>query len=606
MKNKSIAITLILILLFAMTSCYKQIDTDKPVEFTDFTVERCVRKQLKKDWNEEITTKELEEITLLCISSMYDPTFGNPDAIIERQGYLGYLDLSDIKYLKNLEILKLDTYGHYDNVANLETITECKKLEKLYMIGNSHITSYSINPQGYKYWENIIIELPELNFFDLGMYFDEHMEEVVLSEIDNKALEIYYGDIAEDYYYKIPGSSSFKQIELTKQNANGYQQAWDYEYRSIKEKIEYSGLKMDILPAIYVDSMEMLTRELEQISDTAEDIIIVYESLDEIDFSVFDRFSNLVTLSVFATEFGLNSYYNDSTGFYESKGYIGATAVNLDVLSEIENLQVINLSGFVGDISGISEIKNLRELSIVSSVVDSVEFIGELVNVKELTLGISSRENREEMCCKLDESVSKLKNLKYYMDLSSTQAKNSSLYENINAMESLETLIVYNSKFLHNIVKSKTIKNLCISGIDGCEKVSFEEMDKLESLVIHRLGDDCEAKIDYNSIIELPNIKSVVYPCHIVVNEDYRKIFNSDLAQKIADNENISAFTMSVDRDHEFAAKKNTDIEFIRELYEAGVEDGICQPFIEKGWGEGKDYTFDDYYEYWKKIKENY
>lgn len=607
MKNKIISIIVLLTILLSVSSCNKPKDENKPVEFTDFTVERCVRKQLGKGWDEEITTKELETITMLCISSMYDPTFCSPYTMANGATYLGYLDLSDLKYLTNLEVLKLDTYGYQDNIVNLETITECKKLEKLYFPADSFATSFSINPLGYKYLNDIISELPNLKFLDLGMYFDEHMEEFVLSEIDNKDLEIYYGDIDEDYYYKTQHVSSFRQVSLISKddmfNVN-YEQAWDYEYKSIKDKIENYGIYIDVFPAIYADNMEDLRRELEQISDTAEDIIIVYKGLDEIDFNLFDRFPNLVTLSIFATEFGVDLYYNETTELYEYNGYKGAKAVNLDSLSENKDLQVLNLGGFIGDLSDISKIQNLRELYIKECAIDSVDFIGEMDTIKELLIGIWNRENADEIYIKLDEQVSKLKNLKCYIDFRAKAVEDANLYENINDMESLETLIVYDASFLYNIVNSKNIKNLLVCSQNGCEKISFAEMDNLESLVLYGIGDNCVTEIDYNSIIELPNIKSVVYPYSVLLNESYKDIFNGDLAQKISNNENISAFTTIIERQYEYQLIRNMDIDFVKQLYEAGVDDGICQQYIENGWKSGNNYSYDDYYEYWEKINE--
>ena len=601
MKNKIISIIVLLTILLSVSSCNKAKDENKPVEFTDFTVERCVRKQLGKGWDEEITIKELETITMLCISSMYDPTFGNPNVLYE-VGYLGYLDLSDLKYLTNLEVLKLDTYGYQDNIVNLETITECKKLEKLYFPADSFATSFSINPLGYKYLNDIISELPNLKFLDLGMYFDEHMEEFVLSEIDNKDLEIYYGDIDEDYYYKTKYVSGFRQVSLISKddmfNVN-YEQAWDYEYKSIKDKIENYGI---VFPAIYADNMEDLTRELEQISDTAEDIIIVYKGLDEIDFNLFDRFPNLVTLSIFATKFGQDRYFNETTELYEFNGYKGAKAVNLDSLSENKDLQVLNLGGFIGDLSDISKIQNLRELYIKECAIDSVDFIGEMDTIKELLIGIWNRENTDEIYIKLDEQVSKLKNLKCYIDFRTKAVEDANLYENINDMESLETLIVYDTSYLHNIVNSKTVKNLLISGIKEFSEISFDEMEKLECLVLHGQGESYITNIDYMSIVDLPNIKTVVYPIDAAEYENLESVLTYELAQKIAKNESISAF-VAKSSSYGNAYTKYVDINFIEQLYEAGVDDGICQQYIENGWKSGNNYTYDDYYEYWNKIK---
>ena len=90
-------------------------EEDELIEFSDFLVERCVRKQLGKDWDEDITVGDVESITNLTISSIYDPTFSANDFISHYRkydgvSYLGYIDLIDLKYFKNLKELKLDTY----------------------------------------------------------------------------------------------------------------------------------------------------------------------------------------------------------------------------------------------------------------------------------------------------------------------------------------------------------------------------------------------------------------------------------------------------------------------------------------------------------------
>ena len=53
------------------------------MEFEDFTVERSVRANLGKRWDEDITYEEVATIKNLTISSAYDPSFIQKNARIK-------------------------------------------------------------------------------------------------------------------------------------------------------------------------------------------------------------------------------------------------------------------------------------------------------------------------------------------------------------------------------------------------------------------------------------------------------------------------------------------------------------------------------------------
>lgn len=579
-------------------------DGNEIVEFKDFLVERCVRKELNYDWDEDITQKELEGITSLCISSMYDPTFSESRNTISELMYRGYIDLCDLKYLKNLEELRIDAFINSDSIVNLDSVTECKKLKKVY-IPCSLESINSINPLGYKYWQNIVSELPELEYLDLGLYFDEHMKEVVLSKTNKKDIEFYSGpkgdwrnNDVETFFYQTYTPQDYSEIRMIYEDKmetiSNYEEAWDFEYKSIIDRIESirsTNCVGWLFPTIYADNMLELETELENLSENTEDIIIVYDSKDEFDFSVFEKFSNLVTLTVFATEFEQEKYVDSGTFTIVEGDYVGTSAINLSSLSNNEKLQVLNLAGFVGDISDITQIQNLRELSIVMCAMDSVEFISELTSVNELVLELFTDGSEEEFYSNIDNEVSTLRGLRCYVDDNYNAPDNIDSYRNINDMESLETLFIVHDCFLNNIVQSKTIKNLHVSfGMKELNNLSFEQMKNLEVLVLSGGSD-----VNYSSIIELPNIKSVVYPSSMAKNSGHVDVLTYDLAQKIEENDNISSFKMNVSSDFGYLYNSETDREFIWKLYEAGVDEGIFQRYIRGGWGGNVELTFDDF-----------
>ena len=57
------------------------------MEFEDFTVERSVRANLGKSWDEDITYEEVATIKNLTISSAYDPSFIQKNACAVPSGF---------------------------------------------------------------------------------------------------------------------------------------------------------------------------------------------------------------------------------------------------------------------------------------------------------------------------------------------------------------------------------------------------------------------------------------------------------------------------------------------------------------------------------------
>ncbi len=588
-------------------------DIEYVIDFTDFTVERCVRKFLGKEWDEAITNKDLEKVTSLCITSVYDPTFGisyssnlSTDFWYK---YIGYVDLCDLRYLKNLEELKIDTFMCSDSIVNLEMIAECKSLKKISIPCCTRESDDTIYMLGYKYWADIIAELPELEYLDLGMYFDEHMKSIVLSKTDNKDIEFYTGtkgkwikDDIETYYYQNYSANYYFSSSLAVDyreyvpEITIYEDAWDYEYKTIAERIDKKisfDQKEYIFPVIYVYGMDGLEYELEKLNKDVEDIIIYYDGTDKLDFSVFNKFKDLVTLTIIGDDYEQEKYLEKDNITIVEGEYVGISALNLKSLARNENLQVLNLRGFVGGLSYVTNIKSLRELSIVDSVIESVDFIGELITIEELVLRLNTYDNEEEFFRKLDREISSLNELRYYNDQNVYPDNNMYLYENICDMKSLDTLICSDKGCIRNIVQSETLVNLYAKYVKT-EELSFSKMSNLELLVVSSF-DNGAKNIDYLSIVNLPKIKSVAFLGPFVNDDSHKNVLTSDLADRIVNNDSISAFKSDAYYVQDYL---KIDQEYVKKLYDVGVDEGICQEYLRWFWGRfGYEIDFEEYLE---------
>ena len=115
-------------------------------------------------------------------------------------------------------------------------IEECNKLERLSIPWTGSSASiFATNTLGYKYWQGIISELPELKYLNLGRYFDKYMIDVMLSETDNKDIEIYTGEKTEwnqsSHNFFVGLAHAFDMVTI-----DDYTEVWDYEYKTVEEK----------------------------------------------------------------------------------------------------------------------------------------------------------------------------------------------------------------------------------------------------------------------------------------------------------------------------------------------------------------------------------
>ena len=602
MRRSILSIFFVFIMIFSISGCSKSSkENNTPVEFSDFLVERCVRKKLGKDWDEDITVKDVESITSLTISSIYDPAFvltrytnGTTAAT-----YRGYIDLSDLKWLTNLKELKLQTLGTSDSIANFDAVTNCKKLEKLSMPWVDDCQDESVNPMGYKYWANIISELPELKYLDLGRYFNEHMMNFILSEIGDRNIDFYYGEKddwyetgTETYFYQVlPASEMTPPIkcmqESTMEKYTDFKAAWDdvINTRSKAWLSDEAYWNSEVFPVIYADDDTDLREQLKNLDKSIEDIIVVIND-DYIHFNAFGEFDNLLTLTIIGN--------NPETKIYPW---------GWEWLDCLDNLRVLNLCGCSGNFVDIRDIPNLRELSLIDCDIEHINFLGELNTVKELILTFSDENNSAEFYESVNAKVCSLKNLKYYREYINNCDESIDAFKNINAMESLETLIVYGNYNLQNIVESNTLKYLYMMDYDYNQNkdfstVTFDKMKNLKQIIL----DGYIQNINYDSIVGLPNITSVGYSRSLNKN-NIPEILTTDLANKIVDS-NITSFGSTyLDSEEGYVhlyLSHGPNKDFIKTLYEAGVDDRAAQHYISYDWRYGREYTLDDFFEHYE------
>ena len=271
-------------------------------------------------------------------------------------------------------------------------------------------------------------------------------------------------------------------------------------------------------------------------------------------------------------------------------------------LKRLDNLRVLNLCGFKGNFVDIRDISDLRELSLIDCDIEHTNFFGELYTLKELVLTFSNENNSAEFYETINSKVCNLKNLKYYREYITNCDENIEAFQNINSMESLETLVVYDNNNLKNIVESSTIKNLYVMNYDhtlyeDLSDVSFDKMSNLNQIIL----DGYYPNINYENIVELPNITSVGYS-RSLNRSTIPETLTLDLAKKIA-NSKITSFSpahLDDEDGYSFMYRDHgPNKDFIMTLYEAGVDDRVGQHYIRDDWRYGREYTLEDFFERW-------
>lgn len=532
----------------------EQTKDDEEIQFSDFLVERCVRKTLNKSWDDKITKSEVAEIKSLLIDPVYNPSIG-----INFKGsplcygfYEGYIDLVDLKYLTGLEILKIDNLFEYDRVVNVDSIANCKKLKKLYMQCNPGARSPNGDiGYGYRYWADIISELPDLEYIDLGMYVTSHMKDIMLSKTSNKDITIYNG---YNNRYGKQSWSAYSANPMVLTDIEHYEGTMKYEYNGSDIELNEENIsKLGKVPMLKINSYEELHRAVNSLSDTTEDLCIrLWEECTEFDCAMLAKFKNLCTLTI--TKAG--------SFFWRQSKVEPVGLKNIDMLAGIPHLQVINLGLCKGDISGLQNVKKLRELSLVGCEVTGYASLGKAEKLTELKVLWSGRDN---FSSELSKEGSCLKNLKYYYCYCPEEVVEAQYMPNLQTL-SAATYI----DDLSVLKDYSELENLKIDYNGEYDLSKITSLNKLETICIRgRI-------VNATEILKLPNIVSVVLP-------DAKGKMNSEetdmLLREAASSDKLSMLQILEEWGMYYWAESYK--ESFRSLYDKGINDGFLQVIMQ-------------------------
>lgn len=533
---------------------------DAEIRFSDFLVERCVRKNLNKSWDDKITRDEVAKIKSLLIDPIYNPSIG-----INVGGgnssfdfYETYIDLVDLKYLTGLETLQIDNLVDYDSIVNADSISNCKKLKKLYLQWNP--TSYNYNSgvgYGYKYWGEIIAQLPELEYVDFGSYVSSHMKNIMLTKSLNKRITFCNG--YNERYANRPGlnnpSVRFPNPMVTTEIGQ-YENTMRYEYDGSDME---SGSNHGNIPVLKVNSYEELQQSISTLSDKTEDLCIsLWEDCTKFDCGMLVKLKNLSTLTIFKSGVCLNYAGKDSR-------YKRFELKNGERLAEIPHLQVINLGACEGDLSGLQSINNLREFTLMYSNVTGLGFLKNAERLTELKL-------IQTFCGNFVNEISSdngnLQNLKYYRCYEVEKDCMSA----IKYMPVLQTLFLDWSEFfeLSHLKGCSELENLMIN----CTSKEYDlseivALDKLKTVAVYASN-----VINTSEILKLPNLVSAVLPYAI---RDLNSSEVKSLMQSAALSDKLSMLQIINPDYYSSEDMAKIDKQSFRVLYDKGINDGFLQ-----------------------------
>ncbi len=583
---------------------------DEKVEFESFLVERCVRKALGKEWSEDITTRELAKMKELVIQEVYNPAFvgevtfiesvddnetGGRKSIYENTIYnMTYIDLVDLKYFINLETLKIDNISTDSMLTNIDAITNCKKLKELSLLYNfSGETSKNFGGVGYLYWAGIIAELPQLKTVDFSTYIDEHTKNVLLSKTTNKDIKFVQYDadkIGRLYWRPVKSINELKKVADLAQ----YKTAWNYDYRGLEKtnKLVYQYGSEGVFPYLEVNSEDELKNVLSSLDKDVEDIIIkISEDVENIDFSLFNRFENLVTLTIFNTEVSYKTkmIWNETECFYEYErmDYKLPTIINSNTLASNKNLRTISLAGLDGDFTGVSEVTGLKELYISSCVVNNGDFQKlDQVN-KLLTSNILYNKSNKDESYSISDDLARMENVKFFM-----ASKTGDISNLVEKFPKLETLIIRNLDVLMDLgtIDTPSLKNLYINyagviQLNDETLTGLKNLDSLSVLKIDGLSSYYLTEINTSILLEMDKLYSVVVPyCNILdknfdASRNKRIYASAELANSVVKKDNLSQFII----ERSVFGSNYLDSSYILETFDKKIYDaGIYSGFIDK------------------------
>ncbi|MGN0318580.1 MAG: leucine-rich repeat domain-containing protein [Lachnospira sp.] len=560
---------------------------DDEIHFSDFLVERCVRKTLNKSWDDKVTKADAASITSLVISPIYDPTLGmNFGAGISRLNfYEGYIDLCDLRYLTGLEILKIDNLVDYDMVVNVDSITNCKNLKRIYMQWNptSH-NLYSGAGYGYRYWADIISELPALEYMDLGIYVDSHMKQIMLSKSSNKQITFFNGN-NDCYAQKVLNTDYWRfynPIKIT--DIANYTSAMKYQYYGNNDDTDVRAY----IPLLKISSEDELNNTIDTLSEDTEDLsLVLWKGCSEFDFSLLSKFKNLTTLTI-AKE-GAYIYYTGGRTGYE---YVEMK--NTDKLAELPYLQAVNLCACKGDISYIQNVTNLRELTLYACNVTGIKAIGKTKRLTELRLFQTDCENIKNELSSEDEY--NLDNLKLFK-VNGKPEQITSYLEALECMPKLQTICSsMDISDLSMLNKCTKLENIRIEGISADYVYDLKDIASLTELKTICIPYSQATNI--SEIINNPKLVSVVIP------NGHKGMTGTELnalLQSAAANNKLSMISLILTDYYNSENLAKFNKETVKKLYDNGISDDFVQRKITFR-AEIKEKTFE---QAWSQIYKN-
>lgn len=543
------------------------------IVFSDFLVERCVRKTLNKDWDYKITKKDIENIKEFVIDNVLDPSIGenwfsgNP----LMNFYSGYIDLSDLKYFTGLEELNIDNLVNFDMVVNFDAVSACKELKTLRMQYNNRDGNlYAGANYGYKYLADIFAQLPNLEYVDLGVFVTSHMKEIMLSKSSNKDVYFYNGENNE---YAVPLNTNVRSYPNPLSNSRHVygpssvssvtNLSPEYYYDGNATEQYDNGTSESSIPIVEVTSNTDLEKVFNySIKADIEDLVILCAAdLKELDCGLFAKFKNLCTLSLIkkGSAFG---YVKEKEGRNER-----LKLNNTENLSNLSKLQVVNLAGCKGDFSGLGKIKELRELSMNGCVPDNMKFLSECVNLAELKL-LNFDERYSEDFAYSSEKLSGLKmfqigalSLLSDKDNITDSEITDSYIKYLYKIPSLETIYANYCSDFSLIGKCLNLKNIVINQSGNASFDKLSNLKKLESIYVRSSGVD-----GIDTLFTLPELTAVRILSYELSNVN-SELF-SDWSDKILKHEKISAFNINLDEKEDF---KNKNYSAAKKMYDKGI-----------------------------------
>ena len=461
---------------------------NKKVEFQDPLVERCVRLTLGKEAQEPITEREcagIEELLIDCDLDM--GIFGQPmyDQISVP---MNYVDLCDLKYMTGLHTLMIDNDLKRDILVNLDVITQCEELENLSVRYNPGYTNYYGQfPMGYKYLGEMIGQLPKLEYIDLGYqvakehqkFLTDHKEEITIEDKWDTAV---FGQMIQAH--TTTGNADMEE----------YLDYWQYQYD------EYTGVEDNITYRLSAENEEGLKDYIEELPADMEDIYI--ECLaGTIDMKLFSKFEELKTLTVVSRK---NPWEREEESILKVK--------NLNSLVEIESLFSLNFYGLEFDEEELSELVQLRELSIDSCEFGEPVFLDSMSKLRELSIIGNKNKAVAEYFEEEGESLESLKFLRVNCTVPLS-------YEGISRFPNLETLLCISNSAPTTFEYISQCENLEYLFFDTNNETYADELDiselanlkNLEVLYIATMMRPDEL-VGVEEVLALSNLRSVVLP----------------------------------------------------------------------------------------------